>query len=177
MVLLSRSRCGRRSSKKIRPTSLPELAKITAGMPAQYQAMILLASWCALRFGELAELRRRDVVLDADKRIGVIRIDRAVVRIGDGFQVTPPKSDAGTRDVAVPPHLVPVIQEHLATYVGLMTTRCCSRLPTVGTWRPARSTALSTRPAMLLGARTYGSTTCVSQAPCWRPLRVPRSPS
>jgi integrase len=80
--------------------------------------MILMASWCAMRFGELTELRRRDVDLDADKRIGVIRIDRAVVRTEDGFAVTTPKSDAGTRDVAVPPHLVGVIQEHLATHVG-----------------------------------------------------------
>jgi len=87
-------------------------------MPQQYQAMILMASWCAMRFGELTELRRRDVDLDADKRIGVIRIDRAVVRTEDGFAVTTPKSDAGTRDVAVPPHLVGVIQEHLATHVG-----------------------------------------------------------
>ena len=64
------------------------------------------------------ELRRRDVDLDADRRIGVIRIERAVVRVGDGFRVTTPKSDAGTRDVAIPPHLVGVIQAHLAAYVG-----------------------------------------------------------
>ena len=87
-------------------------------MPERYAAMILLASWCALRFGELTELRRHDIDLDADKRIGVIRIERAVVRTEDGFAVTTPKSDAGTRDVAVPPHLVPVIQAHLAVHVG-----------------------------------------------------------
>jgi len=34
-------------------------------MPEHQQALILLAAWCALRFGELTELRRRDVVLDA----------------------------------------------------------------------------------------------------------------
>ena len=49
---------------------------------------------------------------------GVIRIERAVVRVGDGFRVTTPKSDTGTRDVAVPPHLMPVIQAHLADHVG-----------------------------------------------------------
>jgi integrase len=102
---------------KIRPASLPELEKITNGMPAQYQAMILLASWCALRFGELTELRRRDVVIDADVQTGVIRIERAVVRAGDGYQVTTPKSEAGTRDVAIPPHFVPVVQAHLAQHV------------------------------------------------------------
>ena len=102
----------------IRPASLPELTKLTQAMPERYAAMILLASWCALRFGELTELRRHDIDLDADKRIGVIRIERAVVRTEDGFAVTTPKSDAGTRDVAVPPHLVPVIQAHLAVHVG-----------------------------------------------------------
>jgi hypothetical protein len=40
-----------------------------------------------------------------------------VVRVGDGFAVTTPKSDAGTRDVAIPPHLVPFIAEHLAKHV------------------------------------------------------------
>ena len=103
---------------QIRPASLPELAKLTAAMREHLQALILLAAWCALRFGELTELRRRDVDLDADRRIGVIRIERAVVRVEDGFRVTTPKSDAGTRDVAVPPHLVPMIQEHLAAHVG-----------------------------------------------------------
>jgi integrase len=102
---------------QIRPASLPELAKLTAAMPEAYQAMILLASWCAMRFGELTELRRGDVDLDADKRLGVIHISRAVVRVGGGFSPTTPKSDAGTRDVAIPPHLVAVIQEHLARHV------------------------------------------------------------
>jgi integrase len=58
---------------QIRPASREELEKITDGMPEPYQALILLASWCALRFGELTELRRRDVVLDPDGKTGVIR--------------------------------------------------------------------------------------------------------
>ena len=53
-------------------------------MPAQYAAMILLAAWCAMRFGELTELRRRDLVLDPDQGKGVIRIERAVVRTDGG---------------------------------------------------------------------------------------------
>jgi hypothetical protein len=36
---------------KIRPASLADLEKITGEMPEQYRAMILLAPWCALRFG------------------------------------------------------------------------------------------------------------------------------
>jgi integrase len=101
--------------KKIRPASLDEL---TAAMPECYQALVLVASWCGLRFGELTELRRRDLVLDPDAGKGVIRIERAVVRTDGGFAVTTPKSDAGTRDVAIPPQLVPVLAEHLAKHVG-----------------------------------------------------------
>jgi hypothetical protein len=85
--------------------------------PERYQAMILLASWCALRFGELTELRRKDIDLavatHADGRrahTGVIRIRRAVVRVDGAFEVTTPKSEAGIRDVAIPPHLVPVLK-------------------------------------------------------------------
>lgn len=114
---------------KIRPASLAELEALTNAMPAPYQAMILLASWCALRFGELTELRRKDVELstfierdDQGQEVtvheGLIHVERAVVRAGDGYEVTSPKSDAGTRDVAIPPHLVPVLQAHLETHVG-----------------------------------------------------------
>jgi integrase len=99
---------------RIRPATLDELEIITNEMPEPYQVMILLASWCALRFGELTELRRMDI----DTRDEVIRIRRAVVRAGGGFQVTTPKSDAGIRDVAIPPHLLPAIEDHLAKHVG-----------------------------------------------------------
>ncbi|MBJ7385826.1 MAG: site-specific integrase [Mycolicibacterium sp.] len=98
---------------KIRPASLPEIETLTAAMPEQYRAMMLLAAWCALRFGELTELRRRDV----DLTLEVVRIERAVVRTADGFEVTTPKSDAGTRDVSIPPHLLPMIEQHLAKFV------------------------------------------------------------
>lgn len=33
-------------------------------MPERYRAILLVAAWCGLRFGELTELRRGDVDLD-----------------------------------------------------------------------------------------------------------------
>ncbi len=99
---------------KIKPATLEELEALTAAMPAKYRLMVLLASWCALRFGELAELRRGDV----DLRNGVLRIRRAVVRAGGQTVVSTPKSDAGTRDVAIPPHLLPMVREHLRTHIS-----------------------------------------------------------
>ena len=56
-----------------------------------------------MRFGELAELRRADISLK-DKRI---QIRRGVVRVRGEFIVGPPKTDAGIRDVAIPPQLIP----------------------------------------------------------------------
>jgi len=43
---------------KSRPASLAELEKIVEHLPDHYQLMALLAAWCAMRFGELAELTR-----------------------------------------------------------------------------------------------------------------------
>lgn len=70
-------------------------------MPPRYRAMVLLASWCALRFGELAELRRSDV----DLKDGVVRVQRGVTRAGGEVWVGDPKSDAGrrTRAAVCPP--------------------------------------------------------------------------
>lgn len=99
---------------KIRPASVEELTVLTAAMPDRLRLMVLLASWCALRFGETIELRRGDIDLSAE----VIRIRRAAVRVGGTFQITTPKSDAGVRDVSVPPHLIPTIEAHLAEHVG-----------------------------------------------------------
>jgi integrase len=98
---------------KIRPTSVPELGALTEAMPEKLQLMITLASWCALRFGEIVELRRGDIDLGAE----VVRVRRAVVRTADGFVITSPKSDAGIRDVTIPPHIIPLIEEHLAKFV------------------------------------------------------------
>jgi integrase len=107
---------------KIRPASLDEIEAITAAMPEQYRAMVLLAAWCALRFGELTALRRKDIIIvePPDKpqdAYGIVRVERAVVRVKEGFQITTPKSDAGRRDVEIPPHLLPAIKDHLARWV------------------------------------------------------------
>jgi integrase len=94
----------------IRPATVDELAKITDAMPDRLKLMVILGAWCAMRFGEITELRRGDIDLED----GVVRIRRAVVRVNGGqFKVGPPKTDAGIRDVAVPPHLLPALRDHL----------------------------------------------------------------
>ena len=97
-----------------KPLSLPELEALVAAMPAKYRPMTLIAAWCALRFGELAELRRKDI----DLKAGVIRVRRGVVRADGQVIIGTPKSDAGIRDVAIPPHLIPMLKEHMSMSIA-----------------------------------------------------------
>ncbi len=107
-------------ARQIREASLPELEAIVKAMPARYRLMVLLAAWCALRFGELTELRRSDI----DVRNAVVHVRRGVVRGagGDprdgGRVVKDPKSQAGKRTVNIPPHLMPAVTGHLAGHVA-----------------------------------------------------------
>ena len=67
---------GRRTgATRSRPATLAELEAMVEAMPPRYRLMMLLAAWCALRFGELTELRRGDV----DTTSGVMQVRRAVV--------------------------------------------------------------------------------------------------
>jgi integrase len=104
-----------RRVKKIVPATLVELATLTKAMPSKYQLLVLLAAWCGLRFGELAELRRSDV----DLTNGVIHVRRGVVRTSTGRKVKDPKSDAGKRTVALPPHLLPVVKDHIREHAAM----------------------------------------------------------
>src|SRR5918994_2321624 len=106
--------------KRFRPATLAELEALVDAMPERYRVMVLLASWCGLRFGELAELRRHDV----DLTNGVIHVRRGMVRAKvdnpSGAKlvllVKGPKSDAGRRDVTIPPHLLPAVADHVKRY-------------------------------------------------------------
>lgn len=97
------------AKRRVSPATIEEIAIIVANMPAKHRLMILLADGCALRFGELAELRRHDV----DVKNAVIRIRRGVVRSRSAGVVSKaPKSDAGIRDVPIPPDILDAVVEH-----------------------------------------------------------------
>ncbi|WP_137293535.1 tyrosine-type recombinase/integrase [Nocardioides dongxiaopingii] len=99
---------------KVRPASLQQLEVLVQNLPDRYRLMALLAAWCAMRFGELAELRRGDIDLKHKR----IEIRRGVVRVRGEMIVGPPKTDAGIRDVSIPPHLMRAVEDHLDRLVG-----------------------------------------------------------
>jgi integrase len=101
----------RRDVDILTPTQVNRLA---SKMPPGLRVSVLLAAWCGLRWGETSELRRGDVSPDA----AVLRVRRAVTYRAGEFQVGPPKTTAGVRDVAVPPHIRPALKAHLRNHVA-----------------------------------------------------------
>lgn len=91
-----------------------QVDKLAAKMPARLRASVILAAWCGLRWGETSELRRGDVSADCS----VLRVRRAVTYRGGKFYPGEPKTAAGVRDVAIPPHIRPTIKAHLKNHVG-----------------------------------------------------------
>ena len=75
----------------------------------RYRALILLAAFTSLRWGELAALRPGDIDLDAR----AVRVTRQLYYHGAGHSFGPPKSRAGVRDVDFPELIVPDLREHL----------------------------------------------------------------
>lgn len=108
---------GAGSSTRKHRVTLPTDAQFDAlveAMPDRYRAMLLLAYWCGLRFGELTELRRADI----DTKEGILHVTRAVVLAHGEFIVKDTKSAAGERDVLIPKFVLPHLRDHLLQYAG-----------------------------------------------------------
>lgn len=109
------------TGKKVAPPTAAELDRIVKAMPDRLKAAVLLAAWVGARYGELTELRRRDVrtVDDEGGTLMLVAIERAVTHVtGEGYKVGMPKSAAGVRVVPVPPHVAPAVEHHLREHVG-----------------------------------------------------------
>jgi integrase len=54
------------SSRKREPVILtvPEVAALADALPERLKAAILVSAWCGVRWGELIELRRKDIEVD-----------------------------------------------------------------------------------------------------------------
>ncbi|GAB3797957.1 site-specific integrase [Humibacter antri] len=98
----------------VEPATLDELDALSDAMPPRYRMLVLLAAWCGLRYGELTELRRKDI----DTKRGVVHVRRGVTLVNGKFVVDTPKTAAGVRDVNVPPFLLPQLRQHLLQHTA-----------------------------------------------------------
>lgn len=109
------------SGRRVEPPTSEQLATIIDVITPRYRAAIVLAAWGALRFGELTELRRKDIrtsELDGEVDIVVINVARAVTHTTSvGYIVGKTKSQAGVRSIVIPPHVQSVVATHMLTWV------------------------------------------------------------
>lgn len=96
-----------------RPVAEPaQVQALVAAMSKRWQALVLLAVSCSLRWGELMALTRADV----DLRAGTVRVSRSLSDDRGRMTLGPPKSAAGRRTVAIPDPVVPVLREHMRQF-------------------------------------------------------------
>src|SRR5262245_22661241 len=94
-----------------RPTvTIEQVYAIAGDVRPWFKALVLLAAFTGLRWGELIALRRRHLDLDGD---GVVKVRGSVAEVDGKFIEGPTKSEAGRRDVAIPEVIVPELRAHL----------------------------------------------------------------
>jgi integrase len=80
----------------------------------RFRALVLLATFASLRWGEVSALTRADL----DLKARTVRVRAAYVERSTGPLVLgPPKSQAGRRIIGIPAAIVPDLERHLAVYV------------------------------------------------------------
>jgi integrase len=90
--------------------SARQVFDLASAIDPRYRALLLLAVFGSLRWGELAALRRTDVDLAAH----TVRVSRQLAELpSGGFGFAPPKSDAGKRVVVIPAVIMPIVREHV----------------------------------------------------------------
>jgi integrase len=97
---------------KIEPLTVDQLEALVSAMPERLRMAVLLGCWGALRYGEIAELRRKDI--DAARTL--VKVRRGVTWTNGKASVGPPKTSAGIRDVHLPAFLAPALADHLARF-------------------------------------------------------------
>jgi integrase len=90
----------------------------------RYLALVLLATFASLRWGEATALRRCDLDLEG----ATVWVRAAFVERSTGeILLGPPKSKAGRRVIGIPRAIVPILREHLSVFVKTSRERSCSR--------------------------------------------------
>lgn len=103
---------------KERPVATPaQLAQLVEAIsPPKYRAAVVIGGWVGLRRGEIVALRPDDVDLGG----GVIhvRVNRLELLESPVRRDKDPKSRAGRRTVAIPPHVLALLEEHMKNFAG-----------------------------------------------------------
>lgn len=102
---------GNQSSPERSIATPAQVATLIDATTPRYRAAVALGAWCGLRRGEICGLQ----VSDVDLKAGTITVRRNRVELlesGRKFDKDP-KSEAGKRTVSIPPHVLPLLRDHV----------------------------------------------------------------
>jgi integrase len=105
---------GLERAAEMRHVSIPQLHALAEAVPRRYRALVLVAGYGGLRWGELVGLRRHRVDL-AGSRINVVE---QAAEVAGKFIESPPKTLAGRRVVVLPAVAVAALAEHLDEFAA-----------------------------------------------------------
>jgi integrase len=98
-----------------KPATVGQVHAIADAIEPRFRALVLLAAFSGLRFGELGALTRQRIDLEA----ATVTVAESALELADGSRVIgDPKTEQSVRTVALPAHLVSVLTDHLEQYVG-----------------------------------------------------------
>ncbi|MHB2023679.1 MAG: tyrosine-type recombinase/integrase [Mycobacteriales bacterium] len=106
---------GQEASPERPVATVPQVLALAEDVGERWRALVLLAAFCSLRFGELAALRRTE--LDPLHATVDVRASASDLKGGVRY-VGPPKSDAGRRIVTIPDAILPPVVDHLERFAA-----------------------------------------------------------
>ncbi|WP_235732416.1 tyrosine-type recombinase/integrase [Mycobacterium tuberculosis] len=100
------------SERDVEALTPEELEIVAAEVHEHYRVAVYILAWTSLRFGELIELRRKDIMDDGNTML--FRVRRGAARVGQKIVVGDTKTVRSKRPVTVPPHVAQMVREHMA---------------------------------------------------------------
>jgi integrase len=97
---------------EMRVATVAQVAALAQAIHPRFRALVLVAAYAGLRWGELVGLRVKRVDLLHQR----ITVAEQVTEIDGRFTWGPPKTEAGRRTVTLPAVTAAALAEHLATY-------------------------------------------------------------
>jgi integrase len=163
---------GQERAPEMRFATVAQVAALADDIGPRYRALVLVAAYGGLRWGELVGLRVKRV----DLLHGRVTVAEQVAEVNGQLLPGPPKTEAGRRTVTLPAVAAVALAEHLATFAEPAPRGWCSRPHRAGICAGRTSVvAGGCRPRERLEWRGYGFTICPTRPPPWH-WRLGRTP-
>src|SRR5205085_11581965 len=114
---ISRSPCIERGAsadevREMRFATAAQVDALAAAVPSSHRALIYVAAYSSLRFGELAGLRRRDV----NPLHKTLTVAQQITEVRGQLHFGPPKTASSRRTVRLPDIVMDALERHMKDY-------------------------------------------------------------